>query len=122
MDEELIEVITSSAWQMSVLAAVRDTALPQAWVEAGVLRDLVWGQRYGPGFQAELVRDVATAVAVRLTTTTAIEICAPHGLHDLLCGVWRRNPARFTIAQSLAQLTRHHPVERWPHVTVIPPA
>jgi hypothetical protein len=61
VDEELIEVIASSAWLMRVIAAVRDTALPQAWVGAGVLRDLVWRQRYGPGFRPELVRDVDVA-------------------------------------------------------------
>jgi uncharacterized protein len=190
VDEELIEVVASSAWLMRVLAAVRDTALPQAWVGAGVLRDLVWGQRYGPGFRPELVRDVdvaffdpadlsragddratalltarlasvpweaknqaavhtwypakfgggpvtpltsireavgswpetATAVAVRLTASDAIEICAPHGLNDLLDGVWRRNPARITIAQSLLRLARHNPAGRWPQVTVVPPA
>lgn len=190
VDEELVEVITSSVWLMRVLAAVRDAALPQAWVGAGVLRDLVWGHRYGPGFEPDRVRDVdvaffdstdlsrarddratalltarlpgvpweaknqaavrtwypakfgggpvapftcireavgswpetATAVAVRLTVGAAIEVCAPHGLTDLLGGVWRRNPARISIAQSLARLARHNPAVRWPRVTVVPPA
>src|SRR5689334_3712537 len=174
---------------MRVLEAVRDEPVPDAWTGAGVLRDLVWDERYGPGFSPDRVRDVdvaffdshdlsrpyddrvtahlrrrlpdvpweaknqaavhtwysgkfgggavepltsipdavgtwpetATAVAVRLRTDDVIEICAPLGIADLLNGVWRRNPRRVGLAESLARLERHQPRTRWPNVTVVPP-
>jgi len=43
---------------MRVLAMVRDEDIPEAWVGAGALRDLVWGELYGPGFNPGDVRDV----------------------------------------------------------------
>jgi hypothetical protein len=190
VENVLVDVIRSSAWMMRVLGAVRDEAITDAWVGAGVVRDLVWGEFHGPGFRPEQVRDVdvaffdphdlsranddqtteqlarrlpgvpweaknqaavhtwyahkfggdpvqpltsirdavetwpetATAVAVRLTATHAIEICAPLGLDDLLNGIWRRNPRRISVEQSLARLGRHTPQQRWPRVKVVPPA
>jgi len=190
MQEVLIELIRSSTWMMRVLEAVRDERIADAWTGAGVLRDLVWGERYGAGFSPEQVRDVdvaffdphdlsrandervterlqrrlpdvpweaknqaavhtwysgkfggadvepltsindavgswpetATAVAVRLGVDGVLEICAPLGITDLLNGVWRRNPRRVSLEQSLARLERHQPRTRWPRVSVIPPA
>jgi hypothetical protein len=189
VESELIDLIRSSPWLMRVLGAARDASLPDAWVGAGVLRDLVWGERYGSGFRPDQVRDIdvaffdpddlsrtndelatehlalrlpevpweaknqaavhtwyshkfggdpvepftgirdavgswpetATTVAVRMTGNHAIEICAPHGLEDLLGGIWRRNPRRISIEQSVARLARHDPHTRWPQVTVVPP-
>jgi len=189
VDNVLIDLIRSHSWIMRVLGAVRDEATADAWVGAGVVRDLVWGERYGEGFCPERVRDVdvaffdphdlsranddhateqlarrladvpweaknqaavhtwyprkfggdpvepltsirdavgtwpetATAVAVRLSVSDSIEICAPLGLGDLLNGVWRRNPRRISVAQSRARLERHQPGKRWPRVTVVPP-
>ncbi|MEV4351076.1 nucleotidyltransferase family protein [Actinoplanes sp. NPDC049596] len=60
-DSELAGIVAGSEWMMRVLTAVRDEAVPDAWVGAGVLRDLVWGERYGTGFAAERVRDVDVA-------------------------------------------------------------
>jgi hypothetical protein len=51
-------IVASSDWLMRVLSAVRTSGLPDAWVGAGVLRDLVWGQLYGSGFAPDEVRDV----------------------------------------------------------------
>jgi hypothetical protein len=184
---ELTAIIDRSAWFRSMLAVVRDSGLPDAWVGAGVLRDLVWGERFGAGFRADRVRDVdvafyddgeldadraatsllrerrpgipweatnqaavhlwfadhfgtgpvpplrctadgvatwpetATAVAVRRGRRDEIEICAPHGLDDLLDGIWRRNPSRITVEQSRERLARHDPGRRWPGVRVVPP-
>jgi hypothetical protein len=64
--------------------------------------------------------ETATCVAVRLRTAR-IEVCAPHGLADLLGGVWRVNPARVTPEISLARLTRQRVRSRWPGVMVVPP-
>ena len=60
-EQRLVGLIRSNAWMISVLEAVRDEPVPQAWVGAGVLRDLVWGELYGPGFDPRRVRDVDVA-------------------------------------------------------------
>jgi hypothetical protein len=57
----LCGMIRSSSWLMRVLATVREVDLPEAWVGAGTIRDLVWGQLYGPGFEPGNVRDVDVA-------------------------------------------------------------
>lgn len=173
-------------WLMTALAAVARCRLPEAWVGAGVLRDVVWGARYGR-FEPAGVKDIdvaffdpaelgkerdrsaqealcaladlpweatnqaavhtwyheyfggspvapfgsvhdavatwpetATCVAVRIRAG-GIEVCAPHGVADLLGGVWRVNPVRVTQEISLARLARQRVHARWPGVTVIPP-
>ena len=55
---QLRSLIRSSDWMMRVLATVRASELPAAWVGAGALRDLVWGQLYGSGFDPAAVRDI----------------------------------------------------------------
>ncbi|GAA2530760.1 hypothetical protein Ahu01nite_094360 [Winogradskya humida] len=175
---------------MQVLATVHDSGLPDAWVGAGAVRDLVWGQLYGHGFDPADVHDIdvafydpdrldwdrnehatallaaawpgqpwearnqaaihtwfhhrfggdpvapfasiqeavaswpetATAVAARLDHDGTVDLCAPYGLDDLLAGIWRRNPARVTLAESRARLARHQPRQRWPGVNVITPS
>ena len=187
---QISALIARDDWFMRALRCVRAESVPDAWIGAGALRDLVWGELYGSGFKPADVRDVdvaffdpnqlsrayddqvtgrlgarcpgvpwqarnqaavhtwyarkfggdppaplsciedaigtwpetATAVAVRLGDGEAIEICAPLGLSDLLDGVWRRNPRRVSMNESLARLARHQPGERWPGVTVIRPA
>src|SRR3954447_10327191 len=59
--DALRELIRSTAWMMRVLEAVRAERIPDAWVGAGVLRDLVWDERYGSGFSPGRVRDVDVA-------------------------------------------------------------
>ncbi len=44
MADDLETLIRSSDWMMRVLATVRDEHIPEAWVGAGALRDLVWGE------------------------------------------------------------------------------
>ena len=61
MDNVLIDLIRSNSWVMRVLGAVRDEATADAWVGAGVVRDRVWGERYGEGLWPERVRDVDVA-------------------------------------------------------------
>ncbi|GAB3332718.1 nucleotidyltransferase family protein [Micromonospora halotolerans] len=58
---ELAGVIASCPWLLDVLRTVRESGLSDAWVGAGVLRDLVWGERYGGGFDPRDVRDVDVA-------------------------------------------------------------
>jgi uncharacterized protein len=187
---DFVAVVRACDWFMRVLACVRDENIRDAWVGAGVVRDLIWGELYGSGFQPADVHDVdvpffdpadlareyddrvtrrltarcpavpwqarnqaavhtwyackfggdapepltsiedairtwpetATAIAVRLADDGAIEICAPFGVTDLMEGVWRRNPRRVSLDESLARLRRHSPGRRWPGVRVIAPA
>ncbi|XVV16670.1 nucleotidyltransferase family protein [Actinoplanes sp. CA-131856] len=60
-EETLAGLVRANAWMTEVLTAVRDEAVPDAWVGAGVLRDLVWGERFGAGFTPGVVRDVDVA-------------------------------------------------------------
>jgi uncharacterized protein len=171
----------------NLLRLVAALSLPDGWIGAGAVRDLVWDTRFGAGFDPANIRDVdvvffdpsdltpehehalehilagreptidwdvknqarvhhwyearfgqpaepltsttdgvatwpetATAVAVRLRDDGGIDITAPHGLDDLLDGIWRRNSRRVTDAEYAARLTRKQPHVRWPGVTVVP--
>jgi hypothetical protein len=46
---------------MRVLATVRDSKLPAAWVGAGTIRDLAWERFYGHGFDPAAVHDIDVA-------------------------------------------------------------
>ncbi len=181
---ELLGHLQAESWLTEALDAVAASGLPDAWVGAGVIRDVVWGHRHG-GFDPGAVKDIdvaffdpsdltrerdqvaeqslaalldrpweatnqaavhtwfaryfggpdvpafscvhdavatwpetATCVAIR-ATAAGLDVCAPHGLADLLDGVWRRNPQRVSAEVSAARLLRQR--EKWPHVTFIPP-
>jgi uncharacterized protein len=183
---DLGERLRAEPWLMRALDAVAGSGLPDAWVGAGVIRDVVWGQLHD-GFDTGAVRDIdvaffdvsdlgrerdaraqrtlaalaalpweatnqaavhtwyheyfggepvapfervhdavatwpetATCVAARLTPG-ALQVCAPHGLADLLQGVWRVNPVRVSAATSRARLARQRVGDRWPRLTVVPP-
>jgi hypothetical protein len=57
-EDRLRGLIKASSWMMQVLATVGEVGPPDAWVGAGVVRDLVWGQLYGSGFEPGRVHDV----------------------------------------------------------------
>lgn len=63
--------------------------------------------------------ETATAVAVRLEAGS-LAILAPHGLDDLLDGVWRWNPVRATEEEYRRRLERKHPAHRWPGLRIVP--
>jgi len=178
--------VRAEPWFLRALRAVAASGLPDAWIGAGVIRDVVWGQLHD-GFDPAGVRDIdvaffdpadlggerdataqqtlarlaalpweasnqaavhtwyqahfggppvpplrsvheavatwpetATCVAVRLAAA-GLEVCAPHGLGDLLGGVWQVNPGRVTAEVSRARLARQQVSIRWPRVRVIPP-
>jgi uncharacterized protein len=181
--DALVRHIIGEPWLTDALNVVPASGLPDAWIGAGVIRDVVWGHLNG-GFDPAMVNDVdvaffdaddlstqrdkvatrrltklldrpweasnqaavhtwyhryfggppvppfasvheavatwpetATCVAVRMNGH-GVEVCAPHGLRDLLAGVWRRNPARVSIDVSRSRLARIR--TRWPAITVVP--
>nr|WP_308128932.1 nucleotidyltransferase family protein [Actinoplanes polyasparticus] len=61
MESALNALIRADSWWMRILRTVRGAAIPDAWVGAGALRDLVWDERYGFGFRPGRVRDVDVA-------------------------------------------------------------
>lgn len=183
---ELRAILGRSTWFVGVLETVREVSPPNWWIGAGVIRDLVWEQRFSAAaagiqtkdvdvaffdggdlsrdrdelIESELIRrrpdvgwdaknqaavhvwypdpfgvqvppfgsvpeavatwpEYAVCVAARLALSGAIEICAPHGLDDLLDGVWRRNPTRVTVGEYERRLARKQPASRWPGVRLI---
>ena len=203
---ELAQSVLAEPWLVSALDAVAASGLPDAWIGAGVIRDVVWGQLHD-GFDPALVRDVdvvffdpgdlsrardeaaqrrlgelagrpweasnqaavhtwfheyfggppvppfasvheavatwpetATCVAIRRAAgdpapgdpapgdpapgdpaSGGLEVCAPHGLADLIGRTWRRNPGRVSLATSRERLARQRVSARWPDVTIIAP-
>jgi hypothetical protein len=184
--DELVKRVGAEPWLLDALHAVARSGLPDAWIGAGVIRDVVWGQLHD-GFEPAEVHDVdvaffdpadltnerdrsaerhlttlldrpweavnqaavhtwfhdyygaapvaaltcvheavatgpetATSVGLRMTGR-GIAVCAPHGLDDLLDGVWRHNPISVSAERSAARLRRHRIAQRWPRVTIVPP-
>jgi uncharacterized protein len=58
---ELKSALASSAWFLSLLDDVRVVGPPQWWVGAGVIRDVVWEQRFGNGADRPVTKDVDVA-------------------------------------------------------------
>jgi hypothetical protein len=188
---ELRSIIAGSRWFVDLLETVRTVRPPQAWIGAGVIRDVVWEQLFGENtvdagtsevrakdvdvaffdehdlsrardllVESELTRhrpdvawdaknqaavhlwypnrfgvrvpplasvpeavatwpEFAVCVAARLCSRGTIEICAPHGLDDLLDGIWRRNPTRITVDEYKRRLARKQPASRWRGVRVL---
>jgi hypothetical protein len=193
----LADLVSAEPWLLRALDAVAASRLPDAWIGAGVIRDVIWGQRRA-GFDPADVRDIdvaffdpedlsgerdqaaqrvladldelpweatnqaavhnwfheyfggspvppfgcvhdavatwpetATCVAIRRPSanggppasppglTGGIEVCAPHGLADLLDMVWRPNPGRVTADISATRLDRQR--KRFPGITVALP-
>jgi uncharacterized protein len=57
---QLIGLLRREPWMVRALEAVAVSGLPDAWIGAGVIRDLVWGHRYG-SFDPTAVKDVDVA-------------------------------------------------------------
>lgn len=57
---ELLDRLRAESWLLRALDAVAASGLPDAWIGAGVIRDVVWGQRDG-GFDPAAVKDIDVA-------------------------------------------------------------
>jgi uncharacterized protein len=55
---ELRELVLGSAWLTNLLRLVAALDLPDCWIGAGAVRDLVWDIRFGPGFDPASIADV----------------------------------------------------------------
>ena len=55
---DLVGVVRRCPWLMGVLATVAAVDATDGWVGAGVVRDVVWGERFGGGFDPATVSDV----------------------------------------------------------------
>jgi Nucleotidyltransferase len=53
-------IVRAEPWLLRALDAVAESALPDAWIGAGAMRDVVWGRLYGSFDPAE-VKDVDVA-------------------------------------------------------------
>ena len=56
--EELTELVLGSPWLMNLLRIVDALDLPDCWIGAGAVRDLVWDIRFGNGFDPARIEDV----------------------------------------------------------------
>lgn len=56
--DELRAILRGSDWLCGVLETVAALELPDCWVGAGAVRDLVWDVRFGSGFDPARIVDV----------------------------------------------------------------
>jgi hypothetical protein len=56
--DELTELVLGSEWLTHQLQIVAALGLPDCWIGAGAVRDLVWDTRFGAGFDPANVEDV----------------------------------------------------------------
>lgn len=56
----LAELLAAEPWMRRALDAVAASGLPDAWIGAGVIRDVVWGRQHG-AFDPSVVKDIDVA-------------------------------------------------------------
>jgi hypothetical protein len=78
----LAELLAAEPWMLRALDAVAVSGLPDAWIGAGVIRDLVWGQYHG-GFDPAAVKDIDVAYFDPEDLTMERDMTA----QEILCGV-----------------------------------
>ncbi len=61
--DELIALLAPCAWLRAVLETVSAVDPPEWWVGAGVIRDIVWDEKFGRGFNPAAVKDVDNLTA-----------------------------------------------------------
>jgi hypothetical protein len=83
----LTQLVLGEPWFARALDAVAASGLPHAWIGAGAIRDVVWGQLYG-GFSAESVRDVDVAYFDAADLSKQRDLKAQEGLRALADLPW----------------------------------
>lgn len=90
----LRRIVHYSPWLIRVLRTVRESGLPEAWVGAGAVRDLVWSELYGPGFDPAELHDID----VVFFDPDDLSRQRDAGATELLQRIWARQPdARPTV-------------------------
>lgn len=178
---ELLDIVRAVPWLLAQLEAARREDLPDWFIGAGAIRDVVWDVRFGSGFDPAHIEDIdlvffdpddlshehevaverrlgegwdvknqaavhtwfgkkfgmpadpltstidgistwperCTCVGVRLEPDGTFTVAAPHGLDDVLDGIWRTNPVRVTPEEAAKRLQKKAPRQRWPAVRVL---
>ena len=83
---ELRAILRAEPWLVRVLTVVAALDLPDCWVGAGAVRDLVWDVQYGAGF------DPANIADVDVVFFDADDLTAKHE-HDLEARLHAAEPA-----------------------------
>jgi len=83
----LIGRLTGEPWIMRALDAVATSDLPDAWIGAGVIRDIVWGQLH-EGFDPATVKDVDVAYFDPDDLTPERDLAAQQALSQLADLLW----------------------------------
>ncbi len=89
LETGLVTALTNEPWVNRLLFAVGEggqAALPDAWLAAGVLRDVVWGRLNG-GFDPAAVRNVHVAFFDPDDLSPERDRAGTERLHELLPGV-----------------------------------
>jgi hypothetical protein len=82
-DAALRELVWGCPWLLDILRTVERAGLPDAWVGAGIVRDLVWDSLYGAGFDPATVKDVDVAFYDSADTSAARDAAAEAALRQL---------------------------------------
>src|SRR5262252_3457398 len=78
----LADVLRRNDWIMRALDAVERSGLPDAWIGAGAVRDVVWGERYA-SFDPSDVRDIDVAYFDPTDLSRERDLAAQQALTDL---------------------------------------
>jgi hypothetical protein len=120
--DELIGRLHREPWLMQALDAVVTSGQPDAWIGAGVIRDVVWGQLHG-GFDAAEVNDVDVAFFDPGDLSRQRDQVAEDGLAALLDRPWEATnqaavhtwyPEHFGGPAVPALTSVHDAVRTWP--------
>jgi hypothetical protein len=79
--------LSQEPWLMRALAAVAQSKLPDAWIGAGAVRDVVWGQLHG-GFDPAGVKDVDVAYFDAGDLSTERDLAAGNALGRFAALPW----------------------------------
>src|SRR5215472_7130618 len=78
----LAEALRRNDWIMAALGAVERSGVPGAWIGAGAVRDVVWGDRWGR-FDAADVRDIDVAYFDPADLSRERDLAAQQALTDV---------------------------------------
>lgn len=85
--DELPDRVGAEAWLLATLHAVTVSGLPDAWIGAGVIRDVIWGQLNG-GFEPDAVHDIDVAFFDPSDLSRQRDEAATQRLRSLLDRPW----------------------------------